>query len=56
MKKRRKNQRKASSRQCAAKRFVARIYLHIAYYLQVTRYGIAQIVHHKSLTLDTLYG
>jgi len=52
MKKRRKDERKTNSRQYAAKRFmVLNAYLQIAYYLQITRYGIAQIPHRKSLTL-----
>jgi len=52
MKKLRKDERKASSRQYAAKRFmVLNVYLQIAYYLQVTRYDIARIPHRKSLTL-----
>ena len=55
MKKLRKDERKASSRQYAAKRFmVLNVYLQIAYYLQVTRYGIARIPHRKSLTLGIL--
>jgi len=41
MKKRRKDERKTNSREYAAKRFMLlNAYLQIAYYLQITRYGI----------------
>ena len=48
MKKRRKNQRKASSRQCTSKRFMARnAYLQIAYYLRPMIDGILQFFYFR---------